>query len=139
MNFLVDTSALSDPTYPRPNAGLRRWYLATPETRIHISVLSIGEIRNGVTRLENATRAAKIGAWLDDELLVRFDGRILALDIETCNVWGALCGDLRRRGRPKSVLDSLMAATAIVHGLALVTRNVKDFSGFGIDLINPWQ
>lgn len=139
MSFLLDTCALSDPTYPRPNAGLRKWFCDTPESATFISVLSIGEIRKGLERLASAPKAAKIGAWLDSDLMTRFDRRLLDVDLEVCNVWGRVCGALSKRGRPQPVIDSLIAATAIAHGLTLVTRNVKDFADFDIEMINPWK
>lgn len=104
-----------------------------------ISVMSIGEIRKGLERLESASKATKIGAWLDHELMARFDRRLLDVDLEVCNVWGRVCGTLSKRGRPQPVIDSLIAATAIAHGLTLVTRNVKDFADFDIKVVNPWK
>ena len=139
MSFLLDTCALSDPTYPRPNPGLRKWFGDTPESATFISVLSIGEIHKGLGRLGGAPKAAKIGAWLDHELMARFDRRLLDVDLKVCNVWGSICGKLSKRGRPQPVIDSLIAATAIAHGLTLVTRNVKDFADFDIEVINPWK
>ena len=103
-----------------------------------VSVLSIGEIRKGLERLQNASKATRIGAWLDHELMTRFDRRLLDVDLEICNVWGRVCGALSTRGCSPPVIDSLLAATAITHGLTLVTRNVKDFSGFDIEIVNPW-
>lgn len=138
MSFLLDTCALCDPTYPRPNAGLRKWFGATPESATFISVLSIGEIRKGLERLKSAPKAVTIGAWLDHELMPRFDRRLLNVDLEVCNVWGSVCGKLSKLGRPQPVIDSLIAATAIAHGLTLVTRNVRDFADFDIELVNPW-
>lgn len=139
MSFLLDTCALSDPTHPRPNSGLRKWFENTPESATYISVLSIGEIRKGLERLETSPKAARIGAWLDHKLMPRFDRRLLDVDLEVCNVWGSVCGNLSRRGRPQPVIDSLIAATALVHGLTLVTRNVKDFADFDIKVVNPWK
>jgi predicted nucleic acid-binding protein len=139
VNHLLDTCALCDPAYPKPNAGLRKWYAANPEAGMYVSVLSIGEIRKGLVRLGDSKKAARIGAWLDHDLMLRFDQRLLPVDVEICNRWGTMCAELLRRGRPTPVMDGLIAATAKVHGLALVTRNVKDFSAFDIQLINPWQ
>ena len=106
---------------------------------MYISVLSIGEIRKGLVKLAGTPTAVRIGAWLDHELLLRFDQRLLGVDIDVCNLWGRLCGELLQRGCPAPVTDSLIAATALAHDLTLVTRNVKDFRKFDIRLINPWQ
>jgi toxin FitB len=118
---------------------VKRWFAAIPESRLHISVLSIGELRKGVSRLSDTARARAIAAWLDNDLLSRFEGRILDVDVPVCNRWGSLCGELARQGRSKPVVDSLIAATAIQHELALVTRNVADFRDFDLRIINPWQ
>ena len=139
MNYLLDTCVLSEPAHPRPDAMVKRWFAAIPESRLHISVLSIGELRKGVSRLPDSARARAIAAWLDGELLSRFEGRILDIDVAVCNRWGSLCGELVKQGRSKPVIDSLIAATAIEHELALVTRNVSDFSDFDLRVVNPWQ
>ena len=139
MRYLLDTCVLRDPTQRRSNAGVRDWYAMTPETNMYISVLSIGEIRKGLVKLAGTPKAVRIGAWLDHELLLRFDQRLLGVDIDVCNLWGRLCGELLQRGCPAPVTDSLIAATALAHDLTLVTRNVKDFRKFDIRLINPWQ
>lgn len=123
----------------RPNVGVRRWYAATSETSMYISVLSIGEIRKGLAKLVDERRVARIGTWLDTELMQRFDQRLLSVDLEVCSQWGSMCGNLLRRGRPKPAIDSLLAATAHVHGLTLVTRNTRDFMDFDVKVINPWQ
>lgn len=139
MRYLLDTCALSDPTRQRPNTGVKNWFASTPETSMYVSVLSIGEIRKGLVKLAGTPKAARIGTWLDHDLPQRFDHRFLNLDIDVCNLWGRLCGELLQRGCPSPVTDSLIAATAITHDLTLVTRDVKDFRNFDVRLINPWQ
>jgi predicted nucleic acid-binding protein len=139
MNYLLDTCVLSDPTRPAPDAKVKRWYSAVAESRLHISVLSIGELRKGVAKLPDSARARAIADWVDSDLLSRFDGRVLDIDVKVCNRWGKLCGELARHGRSRPVIDSLIAATALEHDLAVVTRNVADFRDFGIDVVNPWQ
>lgn len=139
MRYLLDTCVLSDPTQRRPNAGVRDWYARTPETNMYVSVLSVGKIREGLVKLAGTPKAVRIGAWLDHELLLRFDRRLLGVDIDVCNLWGKICGELLQRGCPTPVMDSLIAATALTHELTLVTRNVKDFRDFDIPVVNPWQ
>lgn len=139
MRYLLDTCVLSDPTQRQPNAGVKDWYARTPETSMYVSVLSIGEIRKGLVKLAGMPKAARIGAWLDHELLLRFDQRLLSVDIDICNLWGKLCGELLQRGSPSPVTDSLIAATALTHDLTLVTRNVRDFRNLDVPIVNPWQ
>lgn len=139
MSYLLDTCVLSDPTQRQPNAGVKRWFADTSETSMYVSVLSIGEIRKGLVKLAGTPKAAQIGAWLKHDLLLRFDQRLLDVNSDVCNLWGELCGELSRKGRSPPVVDSLIAATVLTHGLTLVTRNVRDFKNFGIEIINPWQ
>jgi predicted nucleic acid-binding protein len=139
VNYLLDTCVLSEPAQPRPDAMVKRWFAAIPESRLCISVLSIGELRKNISRLTDNARARAIAAWLDGDLMSRFEGRILDIDIAVCNRWGSICGALVKLGRSKRVVDSLLAATAIEHELALVTRNVADFSDFDLRIVNPWQ
>ena len=110
MRYLLDTCVLSDPTQRRPNAGVRDWYARTPETNMYVSVLSVGEIRKGLVKLAGTPKAVRIGAWLDHELLLRFDRRLLGVDIDVCNLWGKICGELLQRGCPTPVMDSLIAS-----------------------------
>lgn len=139
MNFLLDTCTLSDPTSARPNAGVREWFTNSSEASFYVSVLSIGEIRKSLAKLADAQRATRIARWLEQDLIARFGPRILDVDREVATMWGRLCGQLLLRGRPKPVVVGLIAATALVHDLALVTRNVSDFRDFGVKVINPWQ
>ena len=138
MSFLLDTCTLSDPTSLRPNAGVRDWYSRASEASSYVSVLSIGEIRKGLAKLGDTQRATRIATWLEHDLIARFGPRILDVDREVATLWGTLCGQLLLRGRPQPVVDGLIAATALVHDLTLVTRNVSDFRDFDVKVINPW-
>lgn len=139
MSFLLDTCTLSDPTSARPSPGVREWFAKSSEASSYVSVLSIGEIRKGLANLADARRATRIAMWLEQDLMARFGLRILDVDREVATLWGTLSGQLLLRGRPKPVVDGLIAATALVHDLTLVTRNVSDFRDFGVKVINPWQ
>ena len=139
MNYLLDTCLLSELCRLQPNTGVVRWIEHTDETRLQIAAISMGEIQKGVTKLNAGRKQQQIQDWLDQDLRPRFSGRILSIDEEVSLEWGILLGTAERRGRPQPVIDSLIAAIAVVHNLTLVTRNVSDFESMPIRLLNPWE
>jgi predicted nucleic acid-binding protein len=102
---------------------------------LFLSVLTLGELRKGVEGLADAQRKLMLNDWLESDLPTFFTGRILAIDADVSDLWGRM---MAAAGRPLPAIDSLIAATAARHDLSLVTRNVRDFEGLGIALINPW-
>jgi predicted nucleic acid-binding protein len=136
MKYLLDTCVLSESRRKLINPGLRKWLSAIPNAALFISVLSIGEIRNGIERLTDSERKNQLALWLEYELTSWFEDRILPLDLDTLNCWGGLCAHYRTL----PAIDSLLAATAIHRRLTLVTRNMKDFCDIGeLQLLNPWE
>lgn len=103
---------------------------------LHLSVLTIGEMRKGIEMLTDATRKAALHQWLSVDVPVYFSGRILPVDAQVCDRWGRM---LAAAGRPVPAIDSLLAATAVEHNLVLVTRNVKDFASLRVATIDPWS
>jgi predicted nucleic acid-binding protein len=106
---------------------------------MYFSVVSLGEILKGVTMLPEGKRRSELQQWLDDVLRPWFLGRILPVNERIAERWGVLSGQCRSSGRPLKVADGFIAATALEHGLTLVTRNVKDFAGLGVTVLNPWD
>lgn len=139
MNCLLDTCVLSEFTRRQPEERVVRWLSSLDEETVYLSVLSIGEIQHGIERLDDSPRKEALRAWLVDELIPRFDGRILPLDVPTMIGWGELVARLERQGRKMPAVDSLIAATALAHNLRLVTRNTADFYHCGVELFNPWE
>ena len=139
MNYLLDTCLLSELYKPQPNTGVVDWIMRTDENRLLVSALSLGEIQKGIAKLESGKRKTSIQAWLDQDLLQRFNGRILPVDLDTALEWGLFCGISESKGRPVPVIDSLLAVTAIVHNLNVVTRNEGDFESFPLRILNPWE
>jgi predicted nucleic acid-binding protein len=134
--FLVDTNVVSELRKgPRTNARVRSWYDSVDAPALWMSVLSLGEIRRGV---ENVRRRDPAGATALDRWLQRLSrdhrGRVLPVTSAISDAWGALDA----RTGPLPIVDGLLAATAIVHELILVTRNVADFTRTGIDVFDPW-
>jgi predicted nucleic acid-binding protein len=137
MNFLLDTNAVSEWVKPRPNPGLIRWMEAADEDRVFLSVISLAELRYGVDRMPAGARRTRLEQWLRNELPLRFEGRILSVDRNVADAWGITVSRSEALGRPMAVMDAFLAATAEVHQLTLVTRNVRDFPALK-DVINPW-
>ena len=137
MSFLLDTNAVSEWVKPRPNAGLIRWTESVDEDRVFLSVISLAELRYGVERLPAGSRRIRLEQWLRDELPLRFEGRILQVDENVAEAWGRTVSRCEGLGRPVGAMDAFLSATAEVHRLTLVTRNVSDFPLLDA-VVNPW-
>lgn len=136
--FLLDTNIISELVRPRPEPKVTAWVASTPEEVLHLSVLTIGEIRKGIASLRDTARRVVLEAWLDSDLTVRFAGRILSIDQPIADRWGRLAAAAGLR-TPLPVIDGLLAATALHHNLILVTRNIRDVASTGVPLFNPWR
>lgn len=138
MNFLLDTNVISEWTKPRPDSGVVAWLAEADEDRVFISVITIAELRHGIERLPAGRRRQWLDAWLTEQVPLRFEERLLAVDAETANVWGRVMAQGRAAGRPPGTMDAFIAATVMRHNMTLVTHNVSDFEPFGVRLVNPW-
>jgi predicted nucleic acid-binding protein len=138
VNFLLDTNGVSEWVKPVPDPGLVTWLAAVDEDRVFLSVVTLAELRHGVERLVDGRRRARLEVWLNQELTERFAGRVLAVDGAIAHAWGRLVARAEAAGQRLSVMDGFIAATAQIHELTLVTRNVKDFVSSGITVHNPW-
>ena len=137
MNFLLDTNAVSEWVKPRPNPGLVGWMESADEDRIFISVVSLAELHYGVERMAVGRRRSRLEQWLRHELPLRFENRILPVDPNVAEAWGRTMSRSEAAGRPIGTMDAFLAATAEIHQLTLVTRNVSDFSLLEA-VLNPW-
>lgn len=135
MSYLIDTNILSELSRKIPNAAVVEWFDERPAGRLHLSVLSLGEIRKGIENLSPGKRKSRLVDWLETDLPAFFGERVLPVDIQVADRWGRL---VAQAGRPVPAIDSLLAATALHHDLTLVTRNVRDFSYPGLVVVNPW-
>jgi len=138
MNYLLDTCVISELASKQPDARVVEWVDSLPSERMYLSVITIGEIRKGIEKLQESKRKEALRSWLQDELLVRFRDRIVVLDLGALLTWGDLAAALARQGRPLPAMDSLLAATALHHDFVFATRNEDDFSRTGVKLLNPW-
>lgn len=139
MNYLLDTCLLSELRKPIPDGGVITWLSDIEENRLFISVLTLGEIQKGITKLADGRRKHAFQHWLERELIQRFAGRILPIDTDAALEWGLLSAIADRNGKPAPVIDGLLAVTALCHNLTLVTRNDKDFAAYPVKLLNPWN
>ena len=135
MSYLVDTNVLSELRRRAPSAAVVDWFAQRPATTLYLSVLTLGEIRKGVDPLPDDERKLKLLDWLEVDLPAFFSSRILPVTATVADRGGRLIAQV---GRPCPAIDSLLAATAVTHGLKLVTRNTRDFDFPGLDVINPW-
>lgn len=138
MTFLLDTNVVSEWTKPRPNSGLITWLARVDENEVFLSVVTFAELRRGIERLPGGPRRRRLDEWLRRELPLRFESRIVGVDGAIADEWGRLVARRVARGRAIQAMDALIAATAQVHGLTLVTRNSADFEESVKSLLNPW-
>ena len=137
--FLLDTNCVSELIRSEPEPRVLEWMQMADESLLYLSVLSLGEIRKGVASLAQGKRRTQLETWLELELQARFAGRLLPIDASIADRWGRLAADTKRKGRPLSAIDGLLAATALHHNLTVVSRNVADFANAHVPILNPWD
>lgn len=135
MTYLLDTNVLSEVRKPSPHDAVTRWFASVRSADLFLSVLVIGEIRRGIEQLRprDGSQAHAYELWLD-QLKDEFRDRLLPVTESVADEWGRL-----NAARTRPALDGLIAATAKMAGLTLVTRNVRDFADTGIRLLNPFE
>jgi toxin FitB len=137
--YLLDTNVISELTKLQPEAKVVSWFQGTNEELLYLSVLTIGEIRKGIDSLPRSNKRALLESWLANDLVLRFAGRILNVNLDIAERWGLISAQAKMAGAPLAVVDGVMAATALHYNLTLVTRNTKDVQVAGINTLNPWQ
>ncbi len=137
--FLLDTHVISGLVTRRPEPNVSQWVEGTEETLLHLSVLTLGEIRKGIVGLPQARRRAELETWLYKVLRNRFAGRILPMDAEVAERWGHVAAEARSKNIQLPVIDGLLAATALEHNLTFVARNTRDVTCVGVLVLNPWE
>ena len=136
MSYLIDTNVLSELRNRKADGNVVAWMQARPRSSLYLSVLSLGEIRKGIEGVADPAFRRALLDWLEVDLPNWFVGRLLGIDAQTADRWGRVQA---AAGRTLPVIDGLLAATALQHGLTLVTRNTRDFAGLGVQIINPWE
>ncbi|MFL9824927.1 type II toxin-antitoxin system VapC family toxin [Rhodoplanes sp. SY1] len=137
MRYLLDTNIISQFTKPVPSPSLLAWMAGQPDDDLYISTLTLAEIRRGILEMPKGKRRDTLDAWFSGPQgpQALFAGRILGFDEPVALVWARLMADGRRKGRPRSALDTIVAAIADANGCTVVTDNEKDFAG--VPVINP--
>ena len=138
MRYLLDTCVISALVVKRPAEHVVEWVDALDPDAVYLSVITIGEIQKGIERSPKSRRRAQLEAWLADELLGRFSGRVVPLDEDVLRTWGRLTASLEARGINLPAIDTLLAASALHGDFVLVTRNEADFAATGVHIHNPW-
>lgn len=139
MKYLLDTCVISELVSKQPNTKVVEFVDLLDSEDVYLSVITIGEIVKGIEKLPKSRRKTDLHNWLNEDLLVRFEGNILTLDTDILIEWGALTARLESAGKTIPAIDSLIAATALAKKMTLVTRNVSDFEETDVEIVNPWK
>ena len=138
MPYLLDTNVISEQTKPQPNPNVLAWLDDHGVGETYLSVITLGEIEQGILLLGNTKRARAYRAWLE-KLEDGFAGRILDVDRTVERTWATITSRAIQSGRTLGYADALIAATAVTHHLTIVTRNTEDFVAVTKHLVNPWH
>jgi toxin FitB len=138
MRGLLDTCTLAELRRPNGKARVKAVVAEIPDSDLYVSVLTVGEISKGVSLLATGKKKRALTTWLNG-LEVGFSDRILGIDSETARLWGALTARAQKAGVVIPAVDGLLAATAVRHGLHVITRNTRHFTASGALIFDPWQ
>lgn len=139
IRYLIDTNIISELTKARPTAGVRTFLASLTASQLYLSVISLGEIERGIERLPASEQRAQLRGWLLNTVRPRYAGRILDIDEGVMSSWALMVVATGRTPGQLPALDALIAATALHHGLTVVTRNTKDFKIFQVPVLNPFS
>jgi predicted nucleic acid-binding protein len=139
--FLLDTNVVSEFVRPdnKPDQQVKQWLEAADPNSLYASVLTFGEIKRGIEKLQPGKRRSLLEVWFTRDLHDWFENRLLPITETIANRWGVIAAAAQRKGTPVAIIDGLLAATALEHGLTIVTRNDSDFITAGAHVLNPWQ
>ena len=137
--MLLDTNVLSELMRPIPDHGVEAWIGLQPPASLFISTITEAELRYGVALMPNGRRRDAVAAAIEGMMMEDFHGRILAFDSAAAIFYAQIAADRRAGGRPITPFDAQIAAIARSRGATLATRNVDDFEGCGVEIVNPWS
>lgn len=139
MAYLLDTCTISEMVSVQPNANVLSWFKSQNEKTLYLSIITIGEIEKGIYQLPASKKRTALETWFFDDLAPSFQNRILKIDQKLITAWAKMMADFKAKGIVRPSFDSLIEATALHHQLILVTRNVKNFQGSQVTILNPWE
>jgi len=137
--FLLDTNCISELVRPKPEPRVLEWMESADESLLYLSVLTLGEIRKGAAALPQGKRRTRLETWLEVELQGRFAGRIVPVDLAIADRWGLIAAEAKQSGKELSVIDGLLAATALHHNLTVISRDTSNFTNARVQVLNPWE
>jgi predicted nucleic acid-binding protein len=138
--WLLDTNVIAEVSGAKPDPKVTKWIESLPEHNLYLSILTIGEYQKGIHHLPPEDKRRPRLQRSIVALETRFAGRVLSVSDQIVLRWGAISGEVKRlTGHSPSVIDTLLAATAIEHDLYLATRNVADMTNSGASVFNPWK
>lgn len=139
MPFLLDTCTISEPTTAMPSNDVIRWFAAQDERNLFLSVITTGELERGIYGLPKSKKRTDLESWFFNDVIPQFQTRMFGIGRRTMTIWAKTSIDLKQKGIVRPIIDSLLEATALEHDLILVTRNVKNFQGSSVTILNPWE
>ena len=139
MKYILDTCVVSELTKQKPEKSLLNWIKQKDEIDFYLSALTIGELYKGISKLEESKKKQALTQWVESDLTKRFENRILPVSNSVAKKWGEIQGKAEQEGNKMPVIDSLIAATGLVHDFQVVTRNTKDMEISGVKVFNPWK
>lgn len=141
MKYLVDTCVLCELQKRRPDRSVVTWFRRRfADSMFMVSAVTIAEIKRGINRLdESDPRRKKLSEWLENDILSQYGDSIIPFDLPAAKMWGEIMAKSDRAGQTRPSLDAQIVATALVHDLVIVTRNVRDLDFAGATVVNPWN
>ena len=137
--WLLDTNVLSELRRPRPEPKVVQFVAAQPLDRLYVSIVTFAEIRFGIELVKDAARRMELNEWLDHKLRPMFDDRVLEISEDVMLKWRLLVEDGRKKGHTFSQPDLIIAATALHHGLTIVSRDTNEYELANVSVMNPWR
>lgn len=138
MKYILDTCVISEMIKPVPNQRIIDWVSGQNENDLFLSVITLGEIQKGISKLTESKKQRTLELWLKNDLVERFNGRIVPIDGQVALTWGIIQALAEKNGHPIPSIDGLIAATGITLNMTIVTRKEKDMEPSGALIFNPW-